>query len=597
MNQPLNYTPAYYTPMQSSQPGFLSSLLSYYTNPARFGTDLLGQNAGAGIGLALGGYPVGSTLGGIGGAYVANRTKKQLGYDEPLGWDLFGGALSGLIPGGGSAISGKLGLSADDVFKQPLESLTKGVTESVDNVINQTGSLFKDVTKRVPDVRNAIEETFGKALPFNDIEQYMRGLKINVTNANPETLSKITQNELRQSLNTALPNKYGIESVGNFNDPLSSRVGSVLKGYTEGLTSELPEKLGSLDFPSFNQDLAQRATKLYKLRADAFVDPYKTIKDVGGDLSANVPKVNNVINDIQENVISQSLNPKKSYGGLIEDLHKYDKPQYTVGQARQALRELNDAAEEAFRQGKSSVAHEYRRIANAIKESLPDIAKEVDPSGRLYSKLTKTNELYSKFKALPEGRVGQYLSSQGSKLGIEAGDKVNTDVTKFVQQFQTPQDVEDFTKLTGYSKDVLSKTTAKGLIEKMQKPTSQAVRQEIGDAGQAYNTVVNSGEIGANLNHLSNLMRKNTGSYKLALQDQYDIVNQLVSDFNSIAPHDELFKSLAKSTNNGVIEINIGGAMTRAIKDPTGRFNNLPPEVQQAWRRVLQTIDYLSKEK
>jgi len=37
--------------------------------------------------------------------------------------------------------------------------------------------------------------------------------------------------------------------------------------------------------------------------------------------------------------------------------------------------------------------------------------------------------------------------------------------------------------------------------------------------------------------------------------------------------------------------------MTRAIKDPTGRFNNLPPEVQQAWRRVLQTIDYLSKEK
>lgn len=626
MAQQLNYTPRYFTPMQ---PNFGEQALDFAKQLA---IDTGYQGAGAGIGGLFGGYPIGTTLGGAYGGYLGNQKKKALGYEASLPWDIGGGALGGIIPGGKQVITGGLGVFdnlGDDALKALDDLYKSGRTDDILNAIEETTTNpFKDLPANInkfasqagqkaqefgqslmnrfnqtPNVSQPIYEQYGLGKVFSpgEMKKFKKelglGNKFQYGDLETAIRDKILP-ELNKQNQTFLKFRDDITTPFNPFDDLVTRGGETAAKPLEDFTSKVLNPKDPFQFLQDAGEMAQqRAGKVYEGFNRVYPQLFKGFEGVKAPGATIQKEAQNILNE------GKDIFAKNPYKIATEQAQQALKGiQENAGVGIENIRGTRTYLRNLMQEKAQSLGGQEKTLLGNLKKGYTATQKELatlaDPTGQLSTRLSKADELYGKnYKQVFDPKQSSIAKTlkEYSTFGGTQTPKITKTLDPIIKTITTPQQAKKFTQATGISGDELLDQIEGDLINKHLGSVSSAFRQGEGELKNYFS----AGEgLSANLKKMQSELKNYKATFQ-ALgtkgQKRYQLVSQYLHELGVGAKKQNLFAGLLKSepSNKGGLGLATDNLDFFVAKDKD--LSKMTPETKAMFRKIQQLNNELNK--
>ena len=478
----------------------LAGLIEFLQNPNTpldFGAPLTGSIAGAGIGSRIPfGQPattgIGALLGGAVGTFGGDNLNNLLFGANRGPWQQAQNVGLSLIPFGGlggfKKINGLLkkvhpvtGEPLNDIFTG--EDFSKGFAE-LEAAQQATGEPYQ----KAPSILEGLKNKFfpakqgGEYVPLENrglgafaskkqADKFASDLGVTPKMGNSNQLSAALEQKVAPELNKLEPNPLKIETFGEFTNPTDIRL-------SQGPIKERASQYRGQPFNDYidttKQQFKDTGNELDTQFGHAYnflEGGYGDVKVPGSDLSNTIQEVKKELANVSPDAYPEVRKQVKHLETRINELGNSSGISYSfVNDNRKTIGKLIGK----HKINNSEDVQLLGRLYGATDTELQNLAEQAGTKGfapkELIDKTRQTRAQYKSYKEAEQTNIGKNLSKW------EAGGKLPKNTTEFLNQFNDPQDIKAYTKLTKQTPQQVADQIDASILEEQFGPSATAHR-------------------------------------------------------------------------------------------------------------------------
>jgi hypothetical protein len=445
--------------------------------------------------------------------------------------------------------------SFDDAFSQATKPQDY---KPAGNIFDGFKNFFKQKPTSTPTNIDLPSVGLGNSLAKSEIDNFSKEIGINGTK-DINKFGNALVNDVAPTLNKADANPFGFDTYAQ-NPFISTEQRLASPGSPLSIRKEL---LMSSPLDDFTNEAITNFNQQDSNLDNYFGTAYDTIKNKYGEVKA---PTNRIVDTIDQgygsigNVSDKSSYPvfRKKADAIRQDAVRLaNSSGAPFDWLKQNRTDLNDAMKKFS--GAEGVQGQERNLLRQLRDSFTDgfsdltdeaIKKGGDPD--TLDNLKKVNKQYAEYKTAIKSPVGESLEKMA-----ETG-KTPKNISDFVKQFNTEEDVKAYTKLTKIPRQKLTDQVYGSILDEQFNPSAYAQRTDgITAPGQKlYTQGFDANTNTASVKRLHTALTKNRKNLiavggKEAYLDNVSFVNALNKISNKGKAWENIFRGIDNTSNKG----------------------------------------------